>query len=385
VQRVAVLGSTGSIGVNSLEVLAAFPDRFSLAAITAHQRWQELASQTRRFQPRHAVVGDPQLASRVDRSAFASSTRLDFGPDAIEAVARDPETDIVVAAIVGAAGLRGAWSAVESGKRVCIANKETLVVAGPLVMELAARTGAELLPVDSEHSAIFQCLRGGEKREISRIILTASGGPFRDRTQAQLEAVTPAEALDHPTWVMGPKITVDSATLMNKALEVIEAKWLFGLRADQISVVVHPQSIVHSMVEFSDGSVIAQLSPPDMRLPIQYALTYPDRGPAVGPRMNWSEAMRLEFSPPDLERFPALALGFEVASRGGSSGCVLNAANEVAVSRFLSGTLKFVDIPHACRDVLQAHDFEAAPSLDALLRLDRWSREEMQRWSPRSY
>lgn len=287
----------------------------------------------------------------------------------------------MVCGIVGAAGLRGAWAAIESGKRVAIANKETLVVAGPMVMQLAAGTGAVLIPVDSEHSAIFQALQSGRREDVKRIILTASGGPFRGWSRQRLESeATVEKALAHPTWQMGPKITVDSATMMNKALEIIEARWLFGLEPDQISVVVHPQSIIHSMVEFIDGSVIAQLSPPDMKLPIQYALTYPDRWTGVSPRMDWSQPVRLDFQTPDLEAFPALELGFEVARRGGASGAVLNAANEVAVDRFLNGSLKFNDIPRACREILNAHNDDPRPTLGDLFRQDAWAREEMKRW-----
>jgi 1-deoxy-D-xylulose-5-phosphate reductoisomerase len=248
------------------------------------------------------------------------------------------------------------------------------------VVERAAQTGATLLPVDSEHSAIFQAMLSGGRNEVRRVVLTASGGPFRGWTRDRLADVTPRMALAHPTWDMGPKITIDSATLMNKALEVIEAKWLFGLSPEQIEVVVHPQSIVHSFVEFVDGSVIAQLSPPDMKLPIQYAITYPERLEGTSPRLDWGKAMDLEFAPPDLEAFPALRLGFEVAARGGSCGAVLNAANEVAVERFLAGDLRFSDIPGACRAVLEAHEFDPAPALPDLLRLDRWAREETRRW-----
>ena len=324
---------------------------------------------------------DESLAGEVHKSAFSSKTEVLFGEAGIERIAAAPEVDVVVSAIVGAAGLRGTWVALEHGKTVAIANKETLVVAGPLVMELAKRTNAALLPVDSEHSAIFQALQAGRANEVRRVVLTSSGGPFRGRTFSQLEAVTPKEALAHPTWSMGPKISIDSATMMNKALEVIEAKWLFGLRDDQIDVVVHPQSVVHSFVEFVDGSVIAQLSPPDMRLPIQYALTYPERCESVAMKLDWRRAFDWHFEPPDLDAFPALRLGFEVAARGGTCGAVLNAANEAAVERFLAGSLGFCDIPRACRAVLDQHDFDPTPSLDDLLRLDRWARQEVTRWT----
>ena len=380
-KQVAVLGSTGSIGTNCLQVLAALPDRLSLAGVTAHRRWQDLATQTRTTHPRWAVVTDESLKDEVDRATFSTRTELLFGESGTEKICSAPEVDVVVSAIVGAAGLRGTWVALECGKTVAIANKETLVVAGPLVMDLAARTKATLIPVDSEHSAIFQALQAGRANEVKRVVLTSSGGPFRGRTFAQLQNVTTTEALAHPTWNMGPKITIDSATMMNKALEVIEAKWLFGLRDDQIDVVVHPQSIVHSFVEFVDGSVMAQLSPPDMRLPIQYALTYPDRCESIAKKLDWRTSFDLHFEPPDLDAFPALRLGFEVASRGGTCGAVLNAANEAAVERFLAGRLGFCDIPRACRAILDQHEFDRSPSLEQLLRLDRWARDEVSKWS----
>ncbi|MCA9030560.1 MAG: 1-deoxy-D-xylulose-5-phosphate reductoisomerase, partial [Planctomycetaceae bacterium] len=286
-----------------------------------------------------------------------------------------------VTGIVGAAGLRTTWAALEAGKRVAFANKETLVVGGSLIVELLRRSGAELLPVDSEHSAVFQTLQCGRREDLQRIILTASGGPFRKATRQELEEVTVAQALAHPTWNMGAKITIDSATMMNKALEVIEARWLFDVTAAEIDVVVHPESIVHSMVEFNDGSVVAHLSPPDMCLPIQYALTWPERVAGVSPRMDFTQAFHLHFEPPDPVRFPALELGFEVARQGGTAGAVLNAANEVAVDRFLNEEIRFTDIPRLCRSILESHSFDAAPTLDDVLRLDEWSRLEATRWT----
>jgi 1-deoxy-D-xylulose-5-phosphate reductoisomerase len=295
---------------------------------------------------------------------------------------QDPSTDRVLSAIVGSARLEGTWAALEAGKTVALANKETLVVAGPLVMDLAERRGARILPVDSEHSAIFQALQAGSRKEVRRVILTSSGGPFRGKTRNELRKVTPDDALKHPTWQMGRKITVDSATLMNKALEVIEARWLFGLEPEQIEVVIHPESVVHSMVEFVDGSVVAQLSPPDMRLPIQYALTHPARRPCPGPRLDLASPSALHFEPPDRETFPCLDLGFEVMSRGGTAGAALNAANEEAVARFLGGEIGFLDIPRACHAALDSHTFDPRPSLDQLWTVDARARQEVKRWKP---
>lgn len=380
-KRIAVLGSTGSIGTSCLDVVAAHAERLEVYGLAAGRRWERLAAQCRAVRPRVAVLADAALAAEVDRSQFPAGTQLQFGADAIAELASDPAVDVVLAGIVGAAGLRGTWAAIQSGKTVGLANKETLVVAGPLVMAEAARTGATLIPVDSEHSAVFQALQCGGRGEVRRIILTASGGPFRGWPAERLHSVTPESALDHPTWQMGPKITIDSATLMNKALEVIEARWLFGIPPEQIEVVVHPESVVHSLVEFVDGSVLAQMSPPDMRLPIQYALSYPERWPGVSPRLDLTQGGRLHFEPPDRERFPALELGFEVARRGGTCGAVLNAANEAAVQKFLDRRLPFPEIPRVCRRVLDSHPYESTPTLQRLLELDQWAREETDRWT----
>jgi len=379
--RIAVLGATGSIGTSCLDVIAAHGGRLQATALTAHRGWERLAQQCHQHQPRFAVISDSSVRDQLGGNVFPRGTEVLFGPEGIERVSGHPEIDTVVCGIVGAAGLRGAWAAIESGKRVGIANKETLVVAGPLVMELAAKTGSVLIPVDSEHSAVFQALQGGRRCDLKRIVLTASGGPFRGWSKERLQReVTIERALAHPTWQMGPKITVDSASMMNKALEVIEARWLFNLVVDEIGVMIHPQSIVHSFVEFVDGSVLAQLSPPDMKLPIQYALTYPERWAGPIRRLDWSQSHQLDFFPPDLDAFPALRLGFEVAKRGGTCGSVLNAANEVAVERFLDGSLKFTEIPQACGDILNGHNFDAQPTLAELLRLDEWARKEMQQW-----
>ncbi len=380
-KRIAVLGSTGSIGTSCLDVLQAQSAAMRPVALTTHRRWRDLAVQCHQCQPDVAVIADQSLASEVDRAAFPRQTEILFGEEAVAQVARRPDVDVVVSGIVGAAGLKGTWAAVEAGKVVAFANKETLVVAGPLMMDFARQTGATLLPVDSEHSAVFQALASGKKTEVKRIILTASGGPFREWTAEQIAKVTTEQALAHPTWTMGPKITIDSATMMNKSLEIIEARWLFDLPAEQIDVVIHPQSIVHSMVEYIDGSVIAQLSPPDMRLPIQYALTWPERTAGVARTMDFRQTWNLTFAPPDLDRFPALRLGFEVAQRGGTCGAVLNAANEVAVDRFLKHELAFPHIARLCRAVLDAHQFDAHPTLDHLLEMDRWARQEALRWN----
>lgn len=382
--RIAILGSTGSIGTSCLDVVRGHTPEMSVLGLTAHRRFESLAAQGREFQPQLIALADPDVRSRVNGIDFGRGTKVLFGSDGVEQVAAHPDVDVVVAGIVGAAGLRGTWAAVEAGKQIGLANKETMVIAGPLVTERMRQTGATIIPVDSEHSAVFQSLQCGRRADVRRVILTASGGPFRGWSRERLRDVTPEMALDHPTWNMGPKITIDSATLMNKALEIVEARWLFDLQPDQIDVVVHPQSVVHSMVEYVDGSVIAQLSPPDMKLPIQYALTYPRRTEGVSPRMDFTQACTFEFSPPDLEAFPALELGFEVARRGGSCGAVLNAANEVAVQRFLDGDLAFPDIAAACRDVLNCHDYDPRPSLDALLRLDEWARQETFQWTSSS-
>lgn len=379
-RQVVVLGSTGSIGRSTLDVVAALQDRAKIVALSANRNLAMLVEQARAVRPRWVVAADPAVAAQTDWSGLPPETELLVGPEGLQRVAADAEVDVVVAAIVGSAGLRSVWAALEAGKTVALANKETLVAAGPLVMRLVKQHGGCLLPVDSEHSAVFQALQSGRRADVARIVLTASGGPFVRFTAEQLANVTVEQALRHPTWEMGPKITVDSATMMNKALEIIEARWLFDLTPEQIDVVVHPQSVVHSFVEFRDGSVLAQLSPPDMRLPIQLALTWPERQPCPAPRMDFSRAFGLAFEPPDHERFPALGLGWDVARAGGTAGAVVNAANEVAVAAFLEGRLPFVRIVPACRAVLEHHDFETDPTLDRLWQLDAWARKEVCRW-----
>lgn len=377
-KRISILGVTGSVGQSTLDVARKL-ESISVYAISGHSQMSVLAEAAREFKPEFVVVTDPESAAGFDFGPLPGTEVL-IGSQHIEKIASDEEVDIVVAAIVGIAGLAGTMAAVGAGKVVALANKETLVVAGHLIMKLAAERGSTILPVDSEHNAVFQAIQAGKPSEVSRIMLTASGGPFREYSAEQLKTVTVEQALAHPTWKMGDKISVDSATMMNKALEVIEAKWLFGLPAEKIEVVVHPQSIVHSMVEFVDNSTVAQMSPPDMRLPIQYALTWPDRIAGVCPKLDLTKPLQLDFLPPDRQRFPALELGFEVAARGGTSGVVLNAANESAVAAFLKHELSFTDIAIACREILNQHEFESNPNLEQLLAADRWARQEIDRW-----
>ncbi len=396
-RRIVVLGSTGSIGRSSLEVALASRGSLEIVALSAHRRLNELCAQARQVRPRYIVVTDEAAAGQLEQASLPDGTELLVGREGLSRIVRLPEVDVVLSAVVGSAGLTGTWEAIDAGKTVALANKETLVMAGPQVMRLAAERGAKILPVDSEHSAVFQLLEYQSRDQWSRssgataeprplvaalrrIILTASGGPFRCWTREQMEAASVADALAHPTWQMGEKITIDSATMMNKALEIIEARWLFDLPPQQIDVVIHPQSIVHSLVEFIDGSVLAQLSPPDMKLPIQYALTWPQRCPSPARRLDLTEALRLDFEPPDEGRFPALALGREVAAAGGTAGAVVNAANEAAVASFLAGEIPFREIVPACRAVLESHNFDADPPLETLLALDAWARQEMQRW-----
>jgi 1-deoxy-D-xylulose-5-phosphate reductoisomerase len=379
--HVVILGSTGSIGRSAISVIEHDGGAgLMMWGLSAHSRWQELADQAIAHHPRFVAVTDSKLAPSLDWALRGTGIEVLQGLDGIVRMAQDAQTERVLCAIVGAVGLRGTWAALEAGKVVALANKETLVVAGPLVTELARARGARILPVDSEHSAIFQAMKVGARQDVRRVILTSSGGPFRGRTRKELVSVTPEDALKHPTWQMGPKITIDSATLMNKALEVIEARWLFQLEPDQVEVVIHPESVVHSMVEFVDGSVIAQLSPPDMRLPIQYALTYPDRTPGAIERLDLGQAFSLRFEPPDRETFPALELGFEVMRQGGTAGAALNAANEAAVARFLSGEIGFLDIARACRAALDHHTFDPRPTLDDLWKVDHWARREVEGW-----
>ncbi|MDV6034013.1 MAG: 1-deoxy-D-xylulose-5-phosphate reductoisomerase [Phycisphaera sp. RhM] len=395
--NVAVLGATGSIGTSTAEVIGHLnridPDHvWRLWAASGHNNLdvlETLAGQACRDgrAPARLIFSDPssitpETAKRRFESLLDDPGGLRFGPDQLVDAARDPEVDVVVAAIVGRAGLESTVAAVEAGKRVALANKETLVVAGGLVSEKVARSDAQLLPVDSEHSAIWQCIAHSPS-PAKRLILTASGGPFRSASAAEMRNATPDCALAHPTWQMGRKISIDSATMMNKALEIIEARWLFDVSADQIEVMIHPQSIIHSMVEFQDSSVLAQLSPPDMRLPIQYALTHPRRLPCPTPPLDRQQTWDLSLQPVDFDRFPALTLGFEVARAGGTAGAVVNAANEVAVGLFLDGEIRFTDIVPLCQKMLENHTFEQRPGLARLLELDQWARQETRHCAER--
>jgi 1-deoxy-D-xylulose-5-phosphate reductoisomerase len=352
-----------------------------VAALSVHSRVDRLAELANEFDCGLVVATDAQQFAKVKALQLPPQTQVAFGREGLLKAATDQSIGTVVAAMVGAAGMESVLAAAKEGKRIALANKESLVVAGELLVQAVSENGGELLPVDSEHSAVFQALRAGGPGEVANIVLTASGGPFRTWGLDRLRKVTVQDALAHPTWQMGRKISIDSATMMNKALEVIEARWLFGLGAQQIKVVVHPQSVIHSMVEFNDGSVVAQLSPPDMRLPIQYALTYPERTVCPSPKVDWTQALALQWEPVDLERFPALELGWQVAESGGTSGAVLNAANEAAVELFLSGQLPFLDIVAACRQVLNNHEYDPSPTLDQLMRQDQWARQETRRWA----
>ena len=376
-KRIAILGSTGSIGRSALAVVDAHPSRLQVAALAAGDNASLLAEQIHQYKPRIAAIATAPGLDRL-RSAISStvSTEVQSGADGLRAVATHPDVDIVICASAGTAGLEAVLAAIEAGKTIALANKEVLVMAGPLVVEAARRRRVTILPVDSEHNAIHQCLHGRNPEEIRRLILTASGGPFRELPPAELEQVRPEAALRHPTWQMGRKITIDSATLMNKGLEVIEAHWLFGVDADRIDVLIHPQSIVHSMVELNDGSVIAQLGVTDMRLPIQYACSYPERWDTPLPTLDLARAGRLEFHEPALDRFPCLALAYRALRTGGTLPVVLNAANEVAVEAFLDGKLGFMAIPRVIEKTMDAHEIERLSTIDTVRRVDRWAREQ---------
>ena len=379
-QNLTILGSTGSIGLSTLDVVRRQPERYAVFALVAGWNADALAAQIQEFRPRLAVVATEQarrdLIARLEESPLPRSVwpELKAGGRARVEAATAPEADFVMSAIVGIAGLEATYEAVRLGKRIGLANKEVLVASGKLVTEAAEVSGSELIPVDSEHNGAHQCFKAGRRSEVARLILTASGGPFRDTPRQELEKVTPEQALRHPTWKMGRRITVDSATLMNKGFEVIEACWLFGLSPDEIDVVVHPQSSVHAMVEYVDGSIIAQISTTDMRMPIQYALTYPDRTEGPVPRYDWSRPHVWQFQRPDLERFPLLKLAYAAQRAGGSAPCTLNAADEVGVESFLNGDLSFPGIAELVEETLSRVPNRPASSVAEVLEIDRESR-----------
>jgi 1-deoxy-D-xylulose-5-phosphate reductoisomerase len=375
VRHLAILGSTGSIGQSALAVVDAHPSHLRVVALAAGENADLLAEQVRRYQPRVAALATSEAADRLRAACGAKcSVTLVGGVDGLMTAATCPEADIVICASAGTAALEAVIAAIDAGKTIAIANKEILVMAGALVTSAARRKGVSILPIDSEHNAVHQCLHGRQKSEIRRLILTASGGPFRRFTREKLERVSPGEALKHPTWKMGRKITIDSATLMNKGLEVIEAHWLFGVSADQIDVVIHPQSIVHSLVELGDGSVIAQLGVTDMRLPIQYACSYPERWEALLPPLDLTRAGLLEFLAPDYDRFPCLRLAYSALRTGGTLPVVLNAANEIAVEAFLDGKLGFTSIPVVIEQAMNAHRVESVSTIETVRRVDTWAR-----------
>jgi 1-deoxy-D-xylulose-5-phosphate reductoisomerase len=374
-KSIAILGSTGSIGTQALEVIEEQSEHFQVEVLTAHSNATLLKEQALKFKPNCVVIGDENAYEKLKEELWDEGIKVYCGPEALCQVVEMEEVDVVLTALVGFAGLKPTMRAIEAGKNIALANKETLVVAGELVTEAAKAKGVNIYPVDSEHSAIFQCLVGEFHNPIEKIYLTASGGPFRGWTSEQLATVTKEKALKHPNWEMGAKITIDSATLMNKGLEVIEAKWLFGLRPEQIDVIVHPQSIIHSIVQFEDGSMKAQMGLPDMKLPIQFALGFPNRLKSKFPRFNFMDYPQLTFEQPDKETFTCLSLAFEAMEQGGSMPCVLNAANEIAVAAFLKDQIGFLDIPKLVKACMDAHEVIQKPSLEQLIEVDLTTRK----------
>ena len=374
-KRVAILGSTGSIGTQTLDVIRQHPDWFTVEVLTAQHNWELLVEQALEFKPNAVVIGNEDHYSKVKEALSGEQIKVFTGQKAIAQVVEMDTIDVVLTALVGYSGLIPTVHAIRAGKQIALANKETLVVAGELITALAKQHGVNIYPVDSEHSAIFQCLVGEFHNPIEKIILTASGGPFRGKDRAYLETVTREQALKHPNWDMGAKITIDSASLMNKGLEVIEAKWLFGLKTAQIEVVVHPQSIIHSLVQFEDGSIKAQLGLPDMRIPIQFALSYPDRLKSNLERFNFTNYPQLTFEQPDLKTFRNLQLAYDALAAGGNAPCVLNAANEIAVAAFLNRQVGFLEMSDLIEETLTRSEFIARPQLEDYIETDRSARE----------
>jgi len=376
-KRIAILGSTGSIGKNALRVIDSLGPQYEVVALSAHSSVELLAKQVRRYKPDFVAITNSDYAEQLRGLIGDLDIEILVGPDGLIKIAELQEVDIVLTAVVGAAGLPAVFAAGRKGKRLAIANKEPLVIAGELLRKEIKKNGGVILPVDSEHSAVFQAMQSGTKEEVNKIILTASGGPFRKATAEDIRNVTLEQALAHPVWDMGPKITIDSATMMNKAFEIIEARWLFDIPVEKIEVLIHPESIVHSIVEFVDGSMIAQLGEPDMCLPIQYALTYPTRVAGIARALRLEEIGTLTFEKPNLEMFRALSLGYEVARTGGTAPVVFNAANEAAVEEFLAGRIKFVNIVEIIENCLNRHNVKTTVSLEDVLEADAWARREV--------
>lgn len=377
-KKLAILGSTGSIGTQTLDVVRFHPEDFQVVALAANSNVDRMEKQIREFRPLLAVMGREEAAQELKSRIADTDVRVLSGMDGLIEMAQMPESDILVTAIVGMIGIRPTLAAIEAGKDIALANKETLVTAGHLIIPSAAEHNVRILPVDSEHSAIFQCLHGEDRRQIEKLLITASGGPFRGMTRDQLADVGPEDALKHPTWSMGAKITIDSATLVNKGLEVMEAKWLFGVDIDDIQVVVQPQSIIHSMVEFKDGAILAQLGSPDMRLPIQYALYYPERRPMPGERLDFTKLTSIQIERPDMDTFQGLPLAIRSAKCGGSMPTVFNAANEAAVAGFLAHKIGFLDIYDLITGAMEAHKVIENPNLDQILDTEKEAREWVQ-------
>ncbi len=378
VRKITILGSTGSIGKQALQVIDQFPGRFKIVALSAKENIAELEEQARKYHPEAVALENKEKAEELSRQLRGTGIQVLSEAAGIERLASWPGSDLVLVALVGFSGLLPTLAAIESGKNIALANKEALVVGGELVLSAAANKNCSIIPVDSEHSAVFQCLHAGAKQEVKRIVLTASGGPFRGWTRDEMSGVTPEQALKHPSWDMGAKITVDSATLMNKGFEVIEAHWLFGLSYDSIGVVVHPESIVHSMVEYIDGSVMAQMGLPSMMHPIQYAFSFPHRWESTYQPLDLAGIQSLNFSNPDTDVFPCLKLAYDAGKTGGTMPTVLNAANEVAVYHFLNKQLHFADIPVLLERVMKLHQLTAFPTLEDILSADRWARKEAE-------
>ena len=376
---VVILGSTGSVGSNALDVIGRLPERFRLLGLAACSQWELLAEQIRQFRPEAVSLYETSAVEKLTATLNGESVRVFSGAEGLLKLATDPDCQTVLAASSGTATLPAVLAAIEAGKTIALANKELLVMAGTIAMELAKTHGANIIPVDSEHSAIFQASLAGRRDEISKVFITASGGPFRDSSCEQMDQASVEQALAHPTWSMGPKITIDSATMMNKALEIIEAHWLFDLPADMIEIIIHPESIIHSMVEFRDGSVLAQMSPPDMRSPIQYALTFPERLEGCTKKLDVSHLAGMSFSPPDIERFPAIELGYRVVRTGGTSGAVLDAANQALVQAFLEQRVRLTDIPVLAETVLDRHELIPNPDLSDILAAAEWAANEVHK------